>query len=86
MSSFRTVAVVGATGSLGQHIVEAICAEGDRFHLTVITRKSSSSEQLVGVKTIKVDSYSDNDQFLLETLRGQDVLIVVHNTTAHSFS
>ena len=40
MSLFKKIAIVGGFGDLGKHVTAAILAEGDRFDLTLITRKT----------------------------------------------
>lgn len=81
MSLFKKIAIVGGFGDLGKHVTTAILAEGDRFDLTLITRKSGQSQAPAGVKVVELDDYSDSDE-LTEALTGQDVLMSFHNTAA----
>jgi putative NADH-flavin reductase len=81
MSLFKNIAIVGGAGALGRHIVDAICAEGGRFAVTIITRKGGEHKFPAGVKVVELDDYSESNA-LLETLVGQDVLIAAHNNAA----
>ena len=81
MSLFKKIALVGGFGDLGKHVTAAILAEGDRFDLTLITRKSGQIQAPAGAKVIELDDYSDSDE-LIEALTGQDVLMSFHNTAA----
>ena len=81
MSLFKKIAIVGGFGDLGKHVTAAILAEGDRFDLTLITRKSGQSHAPAGAKVIELDDYSDGDG-ITEALTGQDVLMSFHNTAA----
>jgi len=82
MSFFSKIVVVGGAGALGQHIVEAIRAEGDHFSLTIITRKAGGHQFPPGTNVVELDDYSENNQLLLATLANQDVLIAAHNNAA----
>ncbi|KFY49826.1 hypothetical protein V495_00437 [Pseudogymnoascus sp. VKM F-4514 (FW-929)] len=79
MSLFKNIAIVGGSGTLGQHFVKAIHGEGDRFSLTVITRKAGEHQFPAGIKVIEVGDYSEKNDLLREALVGQDVLIAAHN-------
>ena len=81
MSLFKKIAIVGGFGDLGKHVTAAILAEGDRFDLTLITRKSGQSHTPAGAKVIELDDYSNSDE-ITEALTGQDVLMLFHNTAA----
>lgn len=81
MSVFKKIAIVGALGDLGKHITAAILAEGDRFDLTLITRKSGKQAIPVGAKVVELNDYSESDE-LTQALTGQDVLMSFHNTAA----
>jgi putative NADH-flavin reductase len=81
MSVFKKIAIVGGLGDLGKHVTAAILAEGDRFDLTLITRKSGQSQAPAGAKIVEVDNYNEIDG-LTKALSGQDVLMSFHNTAA----
>jgi putative NADH-flavin reductase len=83
MSLFKTIAIVGGAGDLGKYITAAILAEGQRFELTLISRKSSGNllPSTVPARVIEVENYSDSEDLTL-ALTGQDVLLSFHNTAA----
>lgn len=76
------VAMVGATGSLGTSVLNALLLESDPlFSVTIITRPGSitplSHKSLVNHPriTIKEGSYSD-PEFLASALEGQDAVVL----------
>ena len=71
MATFKTVALAGASGSLGTAVLKALL-DAD-FAVTVLTRPESSHTFPSAVKVAKVD-YSDADS-LATALQGQDVLV-----------
>lgn len=76
-SKGRKIAVVGASGNLGSHIVDALLSK--TIHtVTAISRDSSSSsgKSFPDGVIVKRGDY-DNQDFLLSALRGQDVVILV---------
>ncbi|KAI1419521.1 putative oxidoreductase CipA [Xylaria sp. FL1777] len=73
----RKVAVVGANGTVGKHIVQALL-NGGKHEVTAITR--GEAEVPKGVKVAKV-SY-DDPASLTKALEGQDVLIITLSTRA----
>jgi putative NADH-flavin reductase len=83
MSLFKKIAIVGGAGDLGKYITAAILAEGQRFELTLISRKSSGNllPSTVPARVIEVENYSDSEDLTL-ALTGQDVLLSFHNTAA----
>lgn len=83
MSLFKKIAVVGGAGDLGKYVTAAILAEGQRFDLTLISRKSSGNRlpSTVPARVIEVEDYSDSEDLTL-ALTGQDVLLSFHNTAA----
>lgn len=76
--SFRNhvenVAIVGAGGSVGKFITEALLSQG-KHKVTAITREDSDSKLPDGIHHIKKVSY-DNQQSLVDAMRGQDALII----------
>lgn len=76
--SIVNVTLVGATGSLGSHILDALVSEGS-FTVTLLQRASSKSQPAhqdkVRVLTISEDLLHDE---LTDRLRGQDALIVCY--------
>jgi hypothetical protein len=81
MSLFKKIAIVGGSGDLGKYITAAILAEGQRFDLTLISRRSGGQLSLTGAKIIEVDDYIESEE-LTHALTGQDVLLSFHNTAA----
>ena len=82
MSLFKKIAVIGGSGDLGKHITAAILAEGQRFDLTLISRRSVGHQSSIGpAKIVEVDDYAESEE-LMRALVGQDVLLSFHNTAA----
>ncbi|KAI1630687.1 CipA protein [Biscogniauxia mediterranea] len=75
----RKVAVVGATGTVGMFIVEALLKLG-KHEVTAITRADSKAIIPNGVKSAKVD-YEDHSS-LVNGLRGQDALVITMSVNA----
>ena len=71
VTTFKTVAVAGATGRIGQAVVKALL-DAD-FTVTILTRPESSHSFPSSVKVAKVD-YNDAES-LASALKGQDVVI-----------
>ena len=70
-TTYKSVAVAGATGRIGQAVVKALL-DAD-FTVTVLTRPESSNPFSEAVKVAQVD-YNDTES-LASALRGQDALI-----------
>ncbi|MCJ1399774.1 hypothetical protein MMC11_002977 [Xylographa trunciseda] len=72
--TIKKVALIGANGTLGPSILHALLS-ADGFTITVLSRASSKSTYPASVR---VASISDNppDKELVDTLRGQDALVV----------
>ncbi|KAI0205734.1 putative oxidoreductase CipA [Astrocystis sublimbata] len=73
----KNIAIVGATGRVGRHIVNELLA-GGKHSVTAITR--GNTEAPAGVRVAKV-SYDDAES-LKKALEGQDVLITTLSVTA----
>ncbi|KAJ4236984.1 hypothetical protein NW759_000108 [Fusarium solani] len=67
----RNVALLGATGTLGSHILTAL--KGAGFSVTAIQRKDSTKAVPQGIKSVKVDLANKDD--LVSAFRGQDAVI-----------
>ncbi|KAK5093785.1 hypothetical protein LTR70_001573 [Exophiala xenobiotica] len=78
-NQIRNVAIVGATGRQGKHIIEHLLTAG-KHTLTAITREDSSATPVPGVKVAKVNY--DNQDSLVSALKGQDALIITMSVTA----
>jgi hypothetical protein len=77
----HNVAVVGAGGTMGRYIVEALARTG-KHRVMAITRADSKSTMPSGlVADVKKVDYDDAAS-LIEALRGQDVLIITLKVTA----
>ena len=74
MSHLKNIAIAGASGNAGRHIIEALLASGN-FNVTAVTRGQSSSTFPTAVKVHRGD-YESLD-FTVPVLQGQDVLIIV---------
>lgn len=75
----RDIAVVGATGQMGGHIVAELLETG-KHTVTAISRIDSTSQPPDGVQLARVD-YND-ESTIVEALKGQDALIITMNTGA----
>ncbi|KAL8790999.1 MAG: hypothetical protein Q9195_006073 [Heterodermia aff. obscurata] len=71
----QNVAIVGASGRLGSHMVTSLLQTGHHT-ITALTRPSSTASFPAPVKTLKVDYESPNDEALVSALRGQHFLII----------
>lgn len=72
--TIQNVAIVGANGHLGPSILEALITS-QKFKITVLSRSSSKSTFPSSV-TVKCISDEPTHADLVETLRGQDALIL----------
>lgn len=75
----QTIAIVGATGTIGKFITRELL-KGGKHTLTGITREDSNSQMPDGVKAAKVNY--DAPSTIVKALRGQDVLIITMGTMA----
>ncbi|KUI69850.1 Sterol-4-alpha-carboxylate 3-dehydrogenase, decarboxylating [Cytospora mali] len=73
VNRIERVAIVGAGGTLGKYITEALIKTGNHT-VTALTRADSTNKLPEGVTTVTV-SY-DDEQSLVDALRGQQVLII----------
>ncbi|KAM5343560.1 hypothetical protein ACJ41O_012097 [Fusarium nematophilum] len=78
MAPFKTVAILGAAGPLGEVLVPALLAAG--FEVTCITRPASKSTLPTGVTT-KTANYTDTTSLTL-ALKDQDALVEAFNPAA----
>ncbi|RDW68712.1 aromatic alcohol reductase [Aspergillus mulundensis] len=77
-SPFKNIAIVGASGSIGQILLAALVEASD-FNITVLTRISSTATFPPGV-TIRKSDFSAVD--LREALTGQDAVVSAVGATA----
>lgn len=78
-SNIRNVLVAGATGSVGAPILTALLTEPS-FHVTILSRKTSSAKFPPNVPVIKVsDDYTVDE--LTSAFQGQDAVISALSTT-----
>lgn len=75
----RNVAIVGAAGHQGSHIVDHLLKTGTHI-VTAITRENSSTTFAQGIQTKKVNY--DSQDSIVAALRGQDALIITMNVRA----
>ncbi|GAM90219.1 hypothetical protein ANO11243_082610 [Dothideomycetidae sp. 11243] len=75
----RNVAIVGAGGQQGKHIVAQLLKTG-KHKVTAITRQDSNSPIADGVELAKVNY--DNHESLVAAMKGQDALIITMNVMA----
>ncbi|KAL7768603.1 hypothetical protein ACKLNR_002904 [Fusarium oxysporum f. sp. zingiberi] len=72
-SRVKNVALAGATGMLGSHILAAF-SQNKRYNLTLLVRNNSSIGSFpLHITVIQVDY--DSHESLVSALRGQDVLV-----------
>jgi uncharacterized protein YbjT (DUF2867 family) len=71
--SFKSIIQIGATGSLGGPILNALVNAG-KFEVSVLARPSSKTVYPAGVKVFRAD-LSDH-RALVEAFRGKDVVLV----------
>ena len=76
-NQIESVAIVGATGSIGGHITEHLLQTG-KHTVTAITRASSKSKMPEGVKVANVNY--DDENTIIEALKGQQALIITMKT------
>ncbi|GES79711.1 aromatic alcohol reductase [Rhizophagus clarus] len=78
MSSFKTVAIPGGTGSLGYHVSEAFLNDGS-YKVKILRRKPENTDEKTnllaskGAEIVYVD-YNQKDD-LLNALKGTDVIV-----------
>ncbi|KAF2170039.1 hypothetical protein M409DRAFT_64420 [Zasmidium cellare ATCC 36951] len=70
----QNIAIVGAGGSVGKFITEALLSQG-KHKVTAITRQDSDSVLPQGIHHIKKVDYS-SQQSLVDALKGQDALVI----------
>ncbi|KAJ7593806.1 hypothetical protein C8J56DRAFT_925243 [Mycena floridula] len=70
---FQNIIHLGASGSLGAPLLQALQSSG-RFNVSVLTRESSSSVFPEGVNVVRAD-YSSH-QSLVAALKGQDAAVI----------
>lgn len=70
----ENIAIVGAGGSIGQHITQALLSHG-KHKVTAITREDSSNKLPSGLHHIKKVNYDDRNS-LINAMKGQDALII----------
>ncbi|KAI4197902.1 MAG: hypothetical protein LQ350_005661, partial [Teloschistes chrysophthalmus] len=75
----ENIAIVGAAGWSGKHIVSAIQKNGNQ-KITAITRQDSTAQIPSGLAVKKVD-YDDHSA-LTSALRGQDALVITMGARA----
>ncbi|KAJ4252839.1 hypothetical protein NW762_010745 [Fusarium torreyae] len=71
MSSYKNIAIVGASGNTGKIIIDGLLSAA-KFNITVLTRKESTTTFAKEVNVRKTD-FSESD--LIDALRGQDAVI-----------
>lgn len=79
VNNIRNVAIVGASGNQGSHIVTELLTTG-KHNITAITREDSSSTFAEGVITKKIN-YASQDS-IVAALQGQDALVITMSVTA----
>ncbi|KAM0206786.1 hypothetical protein ACHAQI_008011 [Fusarium lateritium] len=71
MSSYKNIAVAGASGSTGKIIVDGLMSAA-KFNITVLSRKESKATFPQGI-TVRTTDFSEAD--LVSALKDQDVVI-----------
>ncbi|KAL2192575.1 hypothetical protein P885DRAFT_47330 [Corynascus similis CBS 632.67] len=75
------IAVVGAGGQIGGHIVKQLLRKGQHV-ITAISRPDSTNTLPEGVQVVRVDYSGDDISALVEALRGQQAFIITMAVTA----
>ena len=71
----KNIAIIGATGNLGPHILHALHTHPSPFHLTVLTRSNNPLPFPSSIKTIhSPDNYTPS--FLAHALTGIDAVVL----------
>ncbi|EAW20385.1 aromatic alcohol reductase [Aspergillus fischeri NRRL 181] len=78
-NAIERVAIVGAGGTIGSHIVAALLKTG-KHTVTALTRKDSSNRLPEGVIVARVDY--DYEATIVDALKGQQFLIITMAPTA----
>ena len=78
-SKITNVAIVGASGNVGSHIVTALLAK-QQFKITAISRVDSKATFAEGITVARVDY--DKPDTIVEALKGQDAFIITMNVMA----
>lgn len=76
----KNVAIVGAAGQQGKHIVTALLATG-KHTVTAVTREDSNNTDIASGVNVKKVNY-DNQDSLVSALKGQDCLIITMSVQA----
>ncbi|PWY92276.1 NAD(P)-binding protein, partial [Aspergillus heteromorphus CBS 117.55] len=79
--SFQTIAIVGASGSIGRAILQTLISSS-HFDVTAISRSTSTAQFPDNVKLLRGD-YADT-QFLRDSLSGIDALVLCVGTLVPS--
>ncbi|EGU89199.1 hypothetical protein FOPG_17755 [Fusarium oxysporum f. sp. conglutinans race 2 54008] len=79
VNAIKNVAIVGATGQIGKVFTEHLLMSGKQT-LTAISRKGSNTTVPDGVKVAYVDY--DDENTLVEAMKGQDFLVITMALTA----
>ncbi|KAL5086751.1 hypothetical protein Trisim1_008827 [Trichoderma cf. simile WF8] len=74
MAAGRKITIVGAGGNLGKPTLKALLSKG--VHTITALQRAESTTEFPPEVIVKKGSFTD-ESFLVETLRGQDVLIVI---------
>lgn len=72
MSTIRNVAIYGAAGEVGEHVLQALI-DSKKFNISILTRPTSKSTFPSSVNVMKVDISSVSD--LTSALTGQDAVV-----------
>ncbi|KAJ9657431.1 hypothetical protein H2198_004306 [Neophaeococcomyces mojaviensis] len=77
----KNIAIVGAAGQQGKHVVNALLATG-KHSVTAVTREdSTNTDSIASGVTIKKVNYENQDS-LVTALKGQDCLIITMSVQA----
>ena len=79
--AIKTVALVGASGTLGPSILEAL-QTSSTLETTVLLRNSSKSTFPPAVKTVRIPDNLEPQEALVDILRGQDALVLAFSGSA----
>lgn len=89
MTSGSVVAIAGATGHLGKHVVSAFLSsplKNDFSEIIILSRHGGNSKEFLSpVTNVKVTTRTYTEEHLHEALEGVDILVNTIGASGHAF-
>lgn len=79
-NKIQNVAIIGASGQMGGHVVVELL-KNPQFKITALTRKGGKSQMPEGIHNVVNVDY-DQHQSIVDSLKGQDILVTTLATNA----